>query len=63
MAQRAWQEQMSVGYSAVIFAWMTIVSSYTPNATASIFGLIDVPSQLTPIVSLVITHILVRNAR
>ncbi len=58
---RAWADGMSVGYSAVIFAWMTVLSAHT-NSMSSVFGLIDVPSQAMPVVSLLITQLLVRNA-
>ncbi|TFJ82740.1 hypothetical protein NSK_005933 [Nannochloropsis salina CCMP1776] len=58
---RAWQEGGSVGYSAVIFAWMTILSFYGPP-TVSLLGLVEIPSLLAPVASLLITQLIVRRA-
>jgi len=57
----AWQEGGSVGYSAVIFAWMTILCAHL-KGYSSVFGLVDVPSVMMPVVSLFLTQLIVRNA-
>lgn len=59
--ERAWQEGGSVGYSAVIFAWMTVLSARS-TGMSSVFGLVEVPSVMMPVVSLFITQLIVRNA-
>ncbi|CAL8461946.1 g1477 [Coccomyxa elongata] len=51
----------TVGYSAVIFGWMTILSR-SGVASFSVFGLANIPMWLTPFASLVLTSIIIPRA-
>lgn len=52
----------AVGYSCVVFGWMTIVSVKQPSMRLDIFGLFNLPIALAPFESLVITSIMVPQA-
>ena len=55
----AWADSSAVGYSGVIFGWLAIVSQLAPGG--KFFGL-DVPSILSPFLSLAVTQLLVPRA-
>ncbi|CAK0783631.1 hypothetical protein CVIRNUC_006830 [Coccomyxa viridis] len=51
----------TVGYSAVIFGWMTILAA-TGVASFSVFGFGNIPMYLTPFASLILTSIIIPRA-
>ncbi|CAI5495495.1 unnamed protein product [Closterium sp. Naga37s-1] len=49
----------AVGYSCVVFGWMTVISVRRPAITLSVFGLIKLPVSLAPFESLIFTSFIV----
>ncbi|CAI5508872.1 unnamed protein product [Closterium sp. Naga37s-1] len=49
----------AVGYSCVVFGWMTVLSVRRPAITLSVFGLIKLPVSLAPFESLIFTSFIV----
>ncbi|CAI5485575.1 unnamed protein product [Closterium sp. Naga37s-1] len=49
----------AVGYSCVVFGWMTVLSVRRPTITLSVFGLIKLPVSLAPFESLIFTSFIV----
>ncbi|CAI6011833.1 unnamed protein product [Closterium sp. NIES-65] len=52
----------AVGYSCVVFGWMTVLSVRRPAITLSVFGLIKLPVSLAPFESLIFTSFIVPKA-
>jgi membrane associated rhomboid family serine protease len=52
----------SVGYSCVVFGWMTVVSVKGTSSTISLFGFVNVPINLAPFGSLIFTSLIVPQA-
>lgn len=52
----------AIGYSAVIFGWMTILAVKQPVGKLHIFGMIPLPVHLAPFESLIITSLIVPQA-
>lgn len=57
-----YESSTAVGYSCVVFGWMTILSQYQPDYAISLPGNIKLPISVMPFVSLLITQIIVRRA-
>ncbi|EPS71204.1 rhomboid protein, partial [Genlisea aurea] len=53
---------IAVGYSCVVFGWMTILSTRQPSAKLELFGVLSLPISLAPFESLVFTSIVVPRA-
>ncbi|CAN0870841.1 RHOMBOID-like protein 13 [Linum grandiflorum] len=51
-----------VGYSCVVFGWMTILSVKQPSAKLNLFGLLSLPISFAPFESLIFTSIIVPQA-
>lgn len=52
----------AVGYSCVVFGWMTILAVRQPSLKLSLFGLLNLPISFAPFESLVFTSIIVPQA-
>ncbi|EFJ24101.1 hypothetical protein SELMODRAFT_101862 [Selaginella moellendorffii] len=52
----------AVGYSCVVFGWMTILASKQPSSKLELFGLLSLPINFAPFESLVFTSIIVPKA-
>mmetsp|Transcript_4280 Transcript_4280/g.8810 ORF Transcript_4280/g.8810 Transcript_4280/m.8810 type:complete len:245 (-) Transcript_4280:39-773(-) len=52
----------AVGYSCVVFGWMTIVSQLQPHHQFQLFGLLSLPMSLAPFGSLIFTSLIVPQA-
>ncbi|BBN16869.1 hypothetical protein Mp_7g09990 [Marchantia polymorpha subsp. ruderalis] len=52
----------AVGYSCVVFGWMTILSVKHPSSKLELFGLLSLPISYAPFESLVFTSIIVPQA-
>ncbi|KAL2613588.1 hypothetical protein R1flu_025280 [Riccia fluitans] len=52
----------AVGYSCVVFGWMTILSVKHPSTKLELFGLLSLPISYAPFESLVFTSIIVPQA-
>ncbi|MCO5591591.1 hypothetical protein L7F22_045579 [Adiantum nelumboides] len=52
----------AVGYSCVVFGWMTILSVKQPSSKLNLFGLLSLPISFAPFESLVFTSIIVPQA-
>ncbi|KAA8531420.1 hypothetical protein F0562_006227 [Nyssa sinensis] len=52
----------AVGYSCVVFGWMTILSVKQPSAKLDLFGFISLPISFAPFESLIFTSIIVPQA-
>jgi len=52
---------IAVGYSCVVFGWMTIAAQITSNSDLSLFGF-NIPMSVAPFGSLILTSILVPRA-
>ncbi|KAK8364916.1 hypothetical protein V6Z12_A02G014900 [Gossypium hirsutum] len=52
----------AVGYSCVVFGWMTILSVKQPSSKLDLFGLISLPISFAPFESLIFTSIIVPQA-
>ncbi|GJP46139.1 hypothetical protein CLOM_g5462 [Closterium sp. NIES-68] len=52
----------AVGYSCVVFGWMTVLSVRRPAISLSVFGLIKLPVSLAPFESLIFTSLIVPKA-
>lgn len=61
-AMRQYENTVAVGYSCVVFGWMTILSLYQPDAAISLPGNLKLPVSITPFISLFVTQIIVRRA-
>ena len=57
-----YRNQVSVGFSCVVFGWMTIISQFSSADSLDLFGYIKIPINFAPFVSLVVTSILIRQA-
>eukprot|EP01138_Halocafeteria_seosinensis_P007471 gb/GECG01007637.1/.p1 GENE.gb/GECG01007637.1/~~gb/GECG01007637.1/.p1 ORF type:complete len:307 (+),score=17.16 gb/GECG01007637.1/:1-921(+) len=53
---------MSVGYSGVIFAWMTVTAMWNPSGEINVFGSFNIPTTLAPFGSLLFTQLIVPRA-
>eukprot|EP00245_Coleochaete_scutata_P006412 TRINITY_DN20837_c0_g1_i1.p1 TRINITY_DN20837_c0_g1~~TRINITY_DN20837_c0_g1_i1.p1 ORF type:complete len:268 (+),score=22.68 TRINITY_DN20837_c0_g1_i1:371-1174(+) len=53
---------IAVGYSGVVFGWMTVLSQKMPTSTLDVFGVLSLPINLAPFESLIFTSILVPQA-
>lgn len=53
---------MSVGYSGVIFAWMTVTAMWNPSGEINVFGSFKIPVTLAPFGSLIFTQLIVPRA-
>lgn len=51
-----------VGYSAVVFGWMTILATKQPSLKLNLFGFLSLPISFAPFESLVVTSIIVPQA-
>lgn len=60
--QRRHENTTAVGYSCVVFGWMTILSLYQPSYSISLPGNISLPISVMPFVSLLVTQLIVRRA-
>ncbi|VVB06258.1 unnamed protein product [Arabis nemorensis] len=52
----------AVGYSCVVFGWMTILSVKQPSSKLDLFGLLSLPISFAPFESLIFTSIIVPQA-
>eukprot|EP00249_Psilotum_nudum_P018563 c26865_g2_i1 orf=180-992(+) len=52
----------AVGYSCVVFGWMTILAAKQPSSKLDLFGLLSLPINFAPFESLVFTSIIVPQA-
>ncbi|KAG6419872.1 hypothetical protein SASPL_116384 [Salvia splendens] len=52
----------AVGYSCVVFGWMTILSTKQPSSKLELFGLLSLPISFAPFESLIFTSIIVPQA-
>lgn len=52
----------AVGYSCVVFGWMTILSAKQPSSKVDLFGVLSLPISFAPFESLVFTSIIVPQA-
>lgn len=52
----------AVGYSCVVFGWMTVLSVKQPSLKLNIFGLLSLPISFAPFESLVFTSLIVPQA-
>ncbi|KAG5530752.1 hypothetical protein RHGRI_025652 [Rhododendron griersonianum] len=52
----------AVGYSCVVFGWMTILSAKQPSSKLNLFGLLSLPISFAPFESLIFTSIIVPQA-
>ncbi|KAF7133363.1 hypothetical protein RHSIM_Rhsim09G0023800 [Rhododendron simsii] len=52
----------AVGYSCVVFGWMTILSVKQPSSKLNLFGLLSLPISFAPFESLIFTSIIVPQA-
>eukprot|EP00850_Spirogloea_muscicola_P005096 SM000023S07552 [mRNA] locus=s23:128743:130625:+ [translate_table: standard] len=53
---------VAVGYSCVVFGWMTVLAVKQPSSRLDLFGLFSLPINLAPLESLVLTSIVVPQA-
>ncbi|KAJ6908621.1 hypothetical protein NC651_018880 [Populus alba x Populus x berolinensis] len=53
---------MAVGYSCVVFGWMTILSVKQPSSKLDLFGFLSLPISFAPFESLIFTSIIVPQA-
>lgn len=53
---------MSVGYSGVIFAWMTVKAMWNPSGQINIIGNLNIPVVFAPFGSLIFTQLIVPRA-
>lgn len=56
-----YRHSLAVGYSCVVFGWMTVVAQWSPSPTIPIFGF-PVPIALAPFTSLILTSLIIPNA-
>lgn len=52
----------SVGYSCVVFGWMTILAVKQPSSKLNLFGVLSLPISFAPFESLIFTSIIVPQA-
>ncbi|KAM0004358.1 putative rhomboid protease [Helianthus debilis subsp. tardiflorus] len=52
----------AVGYSCVVFGWMTILSVKQPSSKLNLFGFLSLPINFAPFESLIFTSIIVPQA-
>ncbi|PKA55782.1 Uncharacterized protein AXF42_Ash012074 [Apostasia shenzhenica] len=52
----------AVGYSCVVFGWMTILAVKQPSAKLNLFGILSLPISFAPFESLIFTSIIVPQA-
>jgi membrane associated rhomboid family serine protease len=52
----------AVGYSCVVFGWMTILAAKQPSSKLNIFGVLSLPISFAPFESLIFTSIMVPHA-
>ncbi|GAB4825456.1 RHOMBOID-like protein 13 [Ancistrocladus abbreviatus] len=52
----------AVGYSCVVFGWMTILSMKQPSSKLNLFGFLSLPITFAPFESLIFTSIIVPQA-
>lgn len=52
----------AVGYSCVVFGWMTILAVKQPSAKLNLFGVLSLPISFAPFESLIFTSIIVPQA-
>lgn len=52
----------AVGYSCVVFGWMTVLAVKQPSSRLELFGLLSLPISFAPFESLVFTSIIVPQA-
>ncbi|KAK8913801.1 hypothetical protein KSP39_PZI023762 [Platanthera zijinensis] len=52
----------AVGYSCVVFGWMTILAVKQPSTKLNLFGLLSLPISFAPFESLIFTSIIVPKA-
>ncbi|XP_068664808.1 RHOMBOID-like protein 13 [Aristolochia californica] len=57
------QRVTAVGYSCVVFGWMTILSVKQPSSQLDLFGFLSLPISFAPFESLIFTSIIVPQAR
>lgn len=52
----------AIGYSCVVFGWMTILAAKQPSTKLNLFGVLSLPISFAPFESLVFTSIIVPQA-
>jgi hypothetical protein len=52
----------AVGYSCVVFGWMTVLSVKQPSSKLNLFGFLSLPISFAPFESLIFTSIIVPQA-
>jgi membrane associated rhomboid family serine protease len=52
----------AVGYSCVVFGWMTILAAKQPSSKLNLFGVLSLPISFAPFESLIFTAIMVPQA-
>lgn len=53
---------VSVGYSGIVFGWMTIVACDRPSSSFQFLGLFSLPATIAPFGSLILTSVLIPQA-
>ena len=60
--QERYEHVTAVGYSCVVFGWMTVLSVRQPTHSLSLLGIVNLPINLAPFGSLLFTSIIVPQA-
>lgn len=60
--QERYEHVTAVGYSCVVFGWMTVLSVRQPTHSLSLLGVVNLPINLAPFGSLIFTSIIVPQA-
>ena len=60
--QERYEHATAVGYSCVVFGWMTVLSVKQPTHSFSLLGYINLPINLAPFGSLIFCSIIVPQA-
>ena len=58
-----YQQVTGIGYSCVIFGWLTVVALQSPTEYTNLMFGLTVPTPLLPVASLVISSLLIRRSR
>ena len=62
MGHERYERVTAVGYSCVVFGWMTVLSVRQPTSSLSLLGYVQLPVNLAPFGSLIFTSIIVPQA-
>ena len=62
MGHERYERVTAVGYSCVVFGWMTVLSVRQPTSSISLLGYVRLPVNLAPFGSLIFTSVVVPQA-